>query len=33
MDQGVSAAERLGLDPTGLTHADFDQILSGWFAS
>jgi hypothetical protein len=26
-------AERLGLDPAGLTYADFDQILSGWLES
>ena len=26
-------AERLGLDPAGLTYADFEQILSGWLES
>ena len=26
-------AARLGLDPAGLTYADFDQILSGWLES
>ena len=26
-------AKRLGLDPAGLTYADFDQILSGWLES
>ncbi|MGH8208058.1 MAG: hypothetical protein ACREU6_00415 [Steroidobacteraceae bacterium] len=26
-------AKRLGLDPAGLTYADFDLILSGWLES